>query len=295
MKFLIQPHVRLQEWVAEEHGYFHEEGLDYEFEPEGLAAASHSTSSVIPADLTPGEVTTGAFEDMEKGRSCDISSACHWAVNAVSSTRNGKMWGEAYSICPSAILVAPESPYRRPEDLADVPVGVGYHSGSHYSALQELEQFLEPQQIKLSYVGLPYDRVRLMLERRIPAANVFGPQYYTLEQQGFRKLVDTTFMMGFLVAEDADVADVKRYFAALRRAQREIDLRPERYKHYWLREMPEDIQRSVDVRRFGPGERIVAEPYTREMFEQTHVWMQAHALFDPATAPRPRYEEAVLR
>jgi NitT/TauT family transport system substrate-binding protein len=295
MAFRIQPHVRLQEWVAEEHGYFHEEGLDYEFEPQGLAGASLTTSSVMAADATPGGTTTGAFEDMAKGRACDISSACHWAVNAVSSTRNGRMWGKAYSICPSGILVPPESPHRRPEDLADVAVGVGYHSGSHYSALQELEQFLEPSQIKLSYVGLPYDRVRLLLERKIPAVNVFGPQYYTLEQQGFRKLVDTTFMMGFLVAEDADVGDVERYFAALRRAQREIDLRPERYKHYWLREMPEDLQRIVDVRRFGPGERIVAEPYTQEMFQQTHEWMQAHALFDPTTAPRPRYEEAILR
>jgi len=30
-KFRIQPHSRLQEWVAEEKGYFTDEGLDYEF------------------------------------------------------------------------------------------------------------------------------------------------------------------------------------------------------------------------------------------------------------------------
>jgi NitT/TauT family transport system substrate-binding protein len=57
----------------------------------------------------------------------------------------------------------------------------------------------------------------------------------------------------------------------------------------------QDIQSLVDVRRFGPGERIVFEPYTREMFEHTHTWMRAHALFDPAAAARPHYEEAVLR
>lgn len=298
MKFLIQPHVRLQEWVAEERGYFAEAGLDYEFEPGGLAGATYTSplggASVAPADAKVGQVTAGAFADMEKGRSCDISAACHWAVNAVSSASNGRMWGNAYSVCPSGVFVAPESPHQRPEDLAGVPVGVGHRSGSHYSALQGMEQFLEPSQINLSYVGLPYDRVRLVLERRIPAANVFGAQYYTLEQQGFRKLVDTTFMMGFLVSEDSDVHDVEKYFEGLRRAQQEIDLRPEPYKHYWLREMPEDIQDIVDVRRFGPGERIVFEPYTREMFEETHAWMQTHALFDPATAARPRYEEAIL-
>jgi len=30
-KFRIEPHGRLQEWVAEEKGYFRDEGLDYEF------------------------------------------------------------------------------------------------------------------------------------------------------------------------------------------------------------------------------------------------------------------------
>jgi NitT/TauT family transport system substrate-binding protein len=33
-KFVIQPHVRLQEWVAEEHGFFGDQALDYAFEPE---------------------------------------------------------------------------------------------------------------------------------------------------------------------------------------------------------------------------------------------------------------------
>ena len=30
-KFVIEPHFRLQEWIAEEKGYFTAEGLDYEF------------------------------------------------------------------------------------------------------------------------------------------------------------------------------------------------------------------------------------------------------------------------
>ena len=30
-KFVIAPHMRLHEWVAEEKGYFGDEGLEYEF------------------------------------------------------------------------------------------------------------------------------------------------------------------------------------------------------------------------------------------------------------------------
>jgi hypothetical protein len=36
----------------------------------------------------------------------------------------------------------------------------------------------------------------------------------------------------------------------------------------------------VDVRRFGPGERIVFAPYTKEMFDSTQEWMAAHGLLD---------------
>ena len=293
-KFYIQPHVRLQEWVAEEGGFFREEGLDYEFEPQGFAGGSASTASVQPGDEAPLQARSGAFEDMEEGRSCDVSAACHWAVNAAASASHGKMWGAAYSVCLSGIFVAPESSYHRPEDLAGVKVGVGYHSGSHYSAIQGLEPFLERPDIALDFVGRPFDRVRLAQNREIEAVNVFGAQYYVLEQQGFRKLVDTTFIMGFMVSETADREDLERYFRALRHAQREIDLEPERHKHYWLREMPEDLHETVDVRRFGPGERIVFEPYTREMFERTHRWMETWELFDAGAASRPRYEDAVL-
>ena len=63
-RFRIQPHVRLQEWVAEEEGFFRDEGLDYEFEPQGLAAASLTTSSVQPADAAPLTARTGALEDI---------------------------------------------------------------------------------------------------------------------------------------------------------------------------------------------------------------------------------------
>lgn len=293
-KFVIQPHVRLQEWVAEEHGYFAEVGLDYEFMPEGLAGASRTTSAVQPADSVPVELRSGAFEDMQQGRTCDVSAACHWAVNAAAAEGAGRMWGHAYSISPAGIFVSQDSSYTRPEDLAGVPVAVGYHSGSHYSAIQGLEPFLQRDDIRMSFSGLPYDRVRLLMRGEVPAANVFGAQYYILEQLGYRKLVDTTFVMGFLVPVATDLEDTKKYFRALEKAQRDIDLEPERYKQYWLREMPEDLAKAVDVRRFGPGERIVFEPYTREMFDVAQRWMKSWDLLDDNVAADASFERAIL-
>ena len=295
-KFRIMPHGRLQEWVAEEKGYFTDEGLEYELVYD-YSTGSHGHGS--PGHAEPSgvrEVRQGAFESMQAGRACEVSSACHWAVNMAASSRHGRMWGHAYAVTPSGIYVPPESPIRRSRDLAHVKVAVGFHSGSHFSALQALEKLLQPSEIKLHFVGRPMERLALLLDRQVASANVFGVPMYVLEQQGFRRIVDTTFMIGFLLSPQANEADVHRYFRALQRAQRDIDLEPERYKHYFLKALPEKYHSMIDLHGFGVGERLVFEPYTRQSFEHTHRWIASWELFDSAAAPvgNADYTSAVL-
>src|SRR5262249_23492674 len=172
----------------EEKGYFSDEGLEYEFVSDTGASM---TQTLQPADGNPHDILRGAFESMEAGRACEVSTACHWAVSAAASASHGKMWGRAYSVAPSALVVPPESEIRAPEQLANLEIGVGYHSGSHFSALQALEKVLGPDEIKFRFIGLPLDRLDLMLERQAPAANMFGAPLYVLEQQGFRKILDS--------------------------------------------------------------------------------------------------------
>src|SRR5437762_10349328 len=172
MVFKIQPHNRLQEWVAEEKGYFQDEGLEYVFHAGDnvvrhysyQGGANGSGGSIQSTEEAPAEVKQGAFEAMEAGRSCDISAACHWAVNMAASGDHGKMWGHAYSVTPSGIYVAPESSIRTPSDLLNAEVGVGYHSGSHFSALQALEPFVALDQVRLKFIGRPNDRVAQLID-----------------------------------------------------------------------------------------------------------------------------------
>ena len=297
-KFVIQPHGRLNDWVADEKGYFRDEGLDYVLNTE-----DGRTETPKPAGADPNspvkDVIAGAFESYTEGHgrkgegAGDISCACHWTVNQAAKQQEGVMWGNAYSIGDSAIVVAEDSDIRRPEDLAGREVVVGYHSGSHYSALQALEVFLEPEDIRLKFGGLPWARVDLALARRVDAVNVWGPQRYLLEQQGFRRVVDTTFMMAFMFPREANEDDIGRYMRALRRAQMDIDLEPERYKHYFLNEIPERFRPLIDPRRCGVGERVVFLPYTRAMFEKTQTWMHDRKLFDVGRDAGVPYEQAV--
>jgi hypothetical protein len=290
-KFIIQSHGRLQEWVAEEKGYFRDEGLEYEFVVKPIVTWSAQVQTVESA---PADIQRGAFESFEEGRGCNLSAACHWTVNMAASAGHGKMWAHAYSVSPCGIFVAPESPARNAEDLADIPVTVGYHSGSHYSTLQALERSLERPAIRLHFGGLLLDRLALLVDGQVPAASLFGAAFYVAEQLGFKKIIDTTFMIAHLVAEETSQADVERYFKALRRAQHHIDLEPEAYKHYFLRELPERYHQAIDVRRFGPGERLVFELYPREVFERTRQWIDSWNLFPPEQKGTAGYEQSVM-
>jgi NitT/TauT family transport system substrate-binding protein len=290
-RFRISSHGRLQDWIAAEKGYFDEEGLDYELDVVLLERAASEDRGSIERG---GDVRVGAYElyQAQAPGKRDMSCACHWAVNQAATDQHGRMWGDAYSVLPCGIYVAPESEVRQPADLAGVEVGVGYHSGSHFSAIQALEAVIEPDEIELSFVGQPYDRIDALLARDLPAANVWGAATYLLEQQGFRRVLDGTFMAAFLFADATDPADVERYFNGLKRAQMALDFEPERYKHHYLKEIPERFHDIIDVRGFGTGERVVFLPYTADMYERSQRWMQDHDLFEDQGAA-PSYESVV--
>ena len=286
-KFVISPHFRLQEWVAEEKGYFKAEGLDYEFR------SNWDGEDLGKTHATPNKV--GAFQDIEKGRPSNVSCACHWTVNVASSAGHGKLYADCYSIAPSGIFVPPDSDVRAPQDLSSVPISVGYQSGSHYSTIQALEQYLRPDEIKLSFAdGILFGRLEKLVDRKVPAAALFSGPYYFVEQLGFRKIIDTTFMIASMITGNPDPDDVKKYFRALRSAQRDIDLRPELYTHYYRREFPRRFLEQMDTRRWGPGERLVFEPYTREVFEESHRWIAEHKIFEDGKMGARRYEDSVV-
>ncbi|MGH9739708.1 MAG: ABC transporter substrate-binding protein [Candidatus Acidiferrales bacterium] len=285
-KFVIAPHMRLHEWVAEEKGYFAAEGLDYEFH--------EALSSAQAKDHNLGD-KVGAYQTFEKGRGSDIGCACHWTVNVSASAGHGKLYADAYSVSPAGVFVPAESEIRSPEQLAGVPISVGYQSGSHYSTIQALEQYMKRDQIKLSFAdGMLFSRMELLIDRKVPAASLFSGPYYFAEQLGFRKIIDTTFMMATLIQRDPEIEDVKKYFRALRNAQRDIDLRPDLYTHYYKKEFPLRFHGVMDTRRWGPGERIVFEPYTREVFEQSFEWIAEHGIFPEGTMGAGKYEEACV-
>jgi ABC-type nitrate/sulfonate/bicarbonate transport system substrate-binding protein len=284
-KFIIEPHFRLQEWVAEEKGYFKAQGLDYVFRE--------------LVQTTDGKIhdqgdKVGAFQSLEKGRAADVSCACHWTVGVAASSGHGKLYPGAYSVTPAGVFVPADSPVKNPEDLAGVPISVGYQSGSHYSTIQALEQYLPADKINLSFAdGMLFKRMELLLDGKVPACALFSGPYYLAEQLGFRKIIDTSFMIATMVHGNPAAEDLDKFFRALRQAQRDIDLRPDRYTHYYKREFPVRWHAIMDTRRWGAGERLVFEPYTKEVFDETFRWIADHGIFADTGMGSCQYETSI--
>jgi len=145
-RFVISPHFRLHEWVAEEKGYFRAEGLDYEFR------------EVFESHATPDKV--GAYTSFEKGREANVSCACHWTVNVAALQRarqalRRRLLGRAAAVfVPPESAIAPRGPARR-ADLGRPPVR------QPLLDLQALEQYLPLADIKLSFAdGILFSRLR---------------------------------------------------------------------------------------------------------------------------------------
>jgi ABC-type nitrate/sulfonate/bicarbonate transport system substrate-binding protein len=201
------------------------------------------------------------------------------------------MASELYSVTPAGIFVQADSKIKSPEDLAGVPISVGYQSGSHYATIQALEQFIPQDKMNLIYSdGMLFARMDKLLDGSAAAVNLFNGPYYLAEQLGFRKILDTTFMIGMMIHNDPDPEDLRKFFRALRRAQADIDLRPEKYTHYYLKEFPDRYHAKMDTRRWGPGERLVFEPYTKEVFEEARDWIASHGNFPDGNLGAGAYE-----
>ena len=63
-------------------------------------------------------------------------------------------------------------------------------------------------------------------------------------------------------------------------AQKDIDLRQELFTHYYRNEFPVRFRDQMDTRLFGPGERIVFEPYSREIFDESRAWIAERNIFE---------------
>ena len=103
----------------------------------------------------------------------------------------------------------------------------------------------------------------------------------------------TTFMIATMINGSPDPEDLRKFFNALRRAQRDIDLRPISTRTT-TREFPVRYHAKMDTRRWGPGEPGVRAVY-QGVYDETFKWIADHGIFADTGMGSGKYDEAVMR
>lgn len=259
----------LNDFVAQQEGFFAAEGLDVEFDQEIFRGTQASWKN-IPYLQRPQDKPYAKGEEV-------IQGACEWGTICNASAGMGKVVAEAYGESPWAIFVRPDSTIMTPADLKDVPVAVGLRAGSHFNVPYRLEKFLPLEHIKTVNVGGFGARLQSLLDREVEAASLLPPQIDMAEQLGLRKIITNTFRTIWWAPESLPAEAAKGYLRALDRAERALEADLPRYLPLWKNSIPPEFaNRHWDFSRFSRGERFVYKPFPRaefdEIFKQVERW-----------------------
>ena len=270
-------------FVAEQEGYFLDEGLDV-----ALLRRAGEPAPRVAIELIKDhrdEDAFGGFEQFEAGKS-SVYRACEWGQirRAHDSKVSGQIVNKRAAVASQAIIVRPDSPINVPQDLANVPVGVSFHHGSHYLALQTLEGFLDRDRITLIGVkGL--NRFRALQDGHLDAVAVMEPWITVAEKLGYKVIAEAHYVGSEIASPDLTEASLAGINRAVARAVRKIneDIRP--YLHHLIAEVPADIT-TLSPEDFRVGRLRYVEPanYPKQEFDHTFNWMVGWGLIPSATS-----------
>jgi NitT/TauT family transport system substrate-binding protein len=251
----------LNDFVAQQEGFFAAEGLDVSFDWKTFRGTQSSWKELAyferPQDKPYAE-----------GREV-IQGACAWGSICNASAGMGRFVPQAYGDSPWAIFVRPDSSIRTPQDLKDVPIAVGMRAGSHFNVPYRLEKHLPLASIKVVNTGGFGVRLKALLEGEVAAASLLPPQIAMAEQLGLRKIIEDRFHTLWWVPDSAAPETVGAYLRALDRAEKAMDADLEKYLPLWdLAVPPEFKDRKWDYSKFGRGERFVYKPIARGEFDE---------------------------
>jgi NitT/TauT family transport system substrate-binding protein len=254
----------LNDFVAQQEGFFAAEGLDVEFDWKTFRGTQSSWKNFDYFQRPQDKPYTESKEDV-------IQGACVWGSICNAGAGMGRFVAEAYGVSPWAIFVRPDSKIRRPEDLKDVPVSVGMRAGSHFNVPYRLEKYLPLEHIKVVNTGGFGARLKALLDGEVEAASLLPPQIAMAEQLGLRPIIRDTFKTLWWVPEHSDPQVVTGYLRALDRAEKAMDADLARYLPLWKLAVPPEFENyhPWDFSKFGRGERFVYQPLPRAEFDET--------------------------
>jgi len=255
----------LNDFVAQQEGFFAEEGIEVEWDIKTFRGTQSSWKDLAYGSRPQDKPYT---EARDTGL---IQCACVWGSISNASAGMGRFVPDCYGVSPWAIFVRPDSKIEKPQDLRDVPVSVGMRAGSHFNVPFRLEKHLPLENIKVVNTGGFGARLKALLDKEVEAASLLPPQIDMARQLGLRRVMEDEFHTLWWVPETAPLEDVRAYLRGLDRAEKELDLNLHKYLPLWEKCIPPEFKdvRKWDYSKFTRGERFVLKPIPRTEFDET--------------------------
>lgn len=246
------------------------------------------------AEKNPSNVATELFgrnkEIQFESEGLDAYNVCEWGAikrTAVENHRPSKILNLRESITVMGLIAGKDTGITHPEDLANVPVAVQIHTGSHYMTIKQLEGFLRREEIQVLQVGGPAMRLRALLEGKVQAAAMMEPFLSFAEMEG-HELISMAYYNGMVVAgENYDAETMERIQKILRKAVDLINENKSKYAHLLLNDLPEDLRQRMSLEDLHVERLryVYPRPYPRDRYEKQAHWMRECGLLDENVKP----------
>ncbi|ALE72863.1 nitrate ABC transporter substrate-binding protein [Pseudonocardia sp. EC080610-09] len=266
----------LPQLVAQDEGFFADEGVDVEF-----VTKAYADAGVSPLEdhqlLSAFGQTKSHFESGE----ASLYRACEWGQvrRAQDTTVGGRVVSKRAAVNGQAIMVRGDHPATHPQDLAGVTVAVNFHHGSHYVALQTLEGFLPREEITVAHYGGPQVRFEALRDGTVEAAALMEPWITLAEKQGYKVLAEAFYVGAEIASPQVDEDTYARINRAVVRAVAKINEDPRPYLHHLTAEIPAELG-SVEPHEIPLGRLRYVDPapYPEAQFQRTYDWMVSWGL-----------------
>jgi NitT/TauT family transport system substrate-binding protein len=258
-------------FVARDEGYFTEEGLDVSF----VQRDKDAKPSLAPIEDHHLVSSFGPRSPFEHGET-QLYRACEWGQvrRSYDSGRGGRVIAKRSAVASQAIFVRPDDPASIPQDLADRTVGVNFHHGSHYIAIQSLEGFLNDDEIKIVHAGSPQDRFEALRDGRIDAVALMEPWIAVAEKLGYKLIVEAHYVGTEIAGPELSDETFAKINKAVGRAAKKLSEDPTPYLHYLIADVPADIVTlEPSDFRLGRLRYVDPAPYSERDFQRTYDWM----------------------
>lgn len=246
------------------------------------------------ANKNPDNRAFGLFERnkemlFERGE-VDAFNVCEWGAIKRSAVpdrpRKEMILGFREAVTAMGIVARKDSGVTRLEDLANVPLAVQEHTGSHYMGIRIMEGFAPQDEIKTVHVGGPEARLRALLAGEVQAAVLMEPFLSYAEKEGY--LVGLAYYNGLVVVPDD--FDREKFLQLQAIVQEAVDLINQditKYAPMLLEDLAADLRPNMSIAdlRTDRLRYVHARPYEERDYQRSVAWMQQWGLLDEGAHP----------